>query len=63
MAKIKKLNKFDSVDCLAKWVTRGGWVYWRDRPMHSSFIINMPFRTIINALKAGIIYYAEKGDN
>ena len=63
MAKVKKLNKFDSIECLAKWVTRGGWVYWCDRPMNSSFLINMQFRTILKALENGILYYAERGDN
>lgn len=32
------------------------YVYWRHKPQHPSWLMSMPYRTLLNAVKSGILY-------
>jgi hypothetical protein len=59
----KKGEQFTNLNDLAYWMRElGCWVYWRDKPIHPSFIESMPLRTIILALHDGVLFHAIRRD-
>jgi len=36
------------------WTTHGGWVYWKGRPKHPTFIWSMPYRTVAGLIDKGV---------
>ena len=58
----KKGNQITSVDHLSSLLDQNKWIYWIDRPKHPSILLSMQLRTILKALKAGILYEAIRNE-
>ena len=50
------------VAAVGRALEEGRWLYWHDRPKHPSIIVSMQFRTVLGALRMGLIHYAERND-
>lgn len=57
--KYKKGIEYDNIQELSNDLMSGKYVYWIDRPKHPSILQNMSLRTLLMALKSGMIYKAE----
>lgn len=51
-----------TLDNLYLRLSSGHWVYLRDKVLHPSILLNMPYGTVAGFIKAGMLRYAlERG--
>lgn len=64
MAKGRQYRPGDIIDIreLVDGLADGGYVYWNHKLMHKSFLSGMPFRTVLQATRNGIIRKAIRNE-
>jgi hypothetical protein len=58
--KFKKGESIDTVSQLAQVILSNGWVYYRDKVLHPSFVLHMSFATVLGGLNAHQFSHTEK---
>jgi len=58
--KYKKGITINSMTLLTIEVEAGRWVYYRERPLHPGFILNMSFGTVLGGLRSGKFIIAQE---
>lgn len=61
--KFKPGRKIKTMSELSKWLARGNWTYWHNKPIHCGWMISMPFRTLQGAVYSRILTRAVKNDS
>ena len=57
--KYRKGATINSVTLLTMELDDGRWIYYKDRPLHPNFILNMNFATVLGGLRGGRFAIAE----
>lgn len=62
MKRFRKDVPIISIPPLVQAVTNGHYVFYKNRPLHPTFVLHMSLATVIGGIKGGLFYQAVENE-